>query len=158
MATTQTERRTLRFGLLEEVICDAEQLAERPHRTTGKWTYGQILSHLAKGADACFDGFGNFLAPWWARWFIAPLVKRRFINGPMRAGIQVPLSKTTLMPEPDISVDDGLAHLRRAMARFDAEMPGQPHPFIGKLRSRDEYVALMLRHCELHMSFVHPAE
>jgi hypothetical protein len=158
MATAEIPRRKLRFDSLQGVLHDAEQLAARPHRTTGNWTYGQILSHLAKGADACFDGFGDFLAPWWARWFIAPLVKKRFITGTMRAGIQVPLSKTTLMPEPGITVEEGLAHLRRAMARFDAQTPGQPHPFIGRLRSREEYVALMLRHCELHLSFVHPAD
>jgi hypothetical protein len=158
MATAEVSRRKLRFDSLQEMLRDAERLAERPHLTTGNWTYGQILSHLAKGADACFDGFGDFRAPWWARWFIAPLVKKRFISGTMRAGIQVPLSKTTLMPETDITVEEGLAHLRRAVARFDAEMPVQPHPFIGRLRSKDEYMALMLRHGELHLSFAHPAD
>jgi hypothetical protein len=158
MATAQIARRRLRFESLEDLLREAEQMAARPHRTTGKWTYGQILQHLAKGGDACFDGFGGFRAPWWARWFIAPVMKKRFLTQTMRAGINVPLSETTLMPAASISIEEALAHLRKAVARFESDVPNKPHPFLGRLRDRDEYVALMLRHSELHMGFVHPAD
>jgi len=158
MATAEIARRKLRFESLDELLHEAEQMAGRPHRTTGKWTYGQILSHLAKGCDACFDGFGGFRVPWWARWLIAPLVKRRFLTKAMRAGIRVPLQETTLMPEPDVSVEQALVHLRQALARFKSEAPSKPHPFLGRLRNKEEYVALMLRHSELHLSFVHPVD
>jgi hypothetical protein len=89
MATTRVERRILTFRSLDDVLRDAEQLAARDHRTTGNWTYGQILHHLAKGADACFDGFGATFVPWWARWFIAPLVKKQFLMMRLVDGIFV---------------------------------------------------------------------
>jgi hypothetical protein len=157
MATADITRRQLRFESLDDILRDAERLAARPHRTAGNWSYGQILRHLAKGADACFDGFGPTFVPWWARWFVAPVVKKRFLRETMRAGIKVPEKVTTLLPEADVSVAAGLQHLRQALARFQSETPDKPHPFLGRLRNKDEYVALMLRHSELHLSFVHPA-
>ena len=156
MATVEISRRKLRFDSLEEMLGDAERLAERPHRTTGNWTYGQILSHLAKGTDACFDGFGDFRAPWWARWFIAPFMKRKFLHETMRAGFQLPKDADRLMPTAEVSVPDALSHLRKSLDRFKTETPAAPHPFLGRLRNKDEYILLQLRHSELHMSFVHP--
>ena len=159
MAAIEVARRKLRFESLDDILREAEQMAARPHRTTGKWTYGQILRHLAKGCDACFDGFGDpTFVPWWARWFIAPLMKKRFLSETMRAGIKVPPNVTTLMPEVEVSVDEALMHLRKALDRFTSEEPSQPHPFLGRLRNKDEYVALVLRHSELHLSFVHRAD
>lgn len=158
MATAEKIRRTLRYESLDDIVREAEELAGRAHRTTGNWTYGQILRHLAKGADACFDGFGDFRVPWWARWFIAPLVKKRFLRETMRAGIKVPENVSTLMPEAGVSVEEGLRHLRQALARFQTETPTRPHPFLGRLKNKDEYVALILRHSELHMSFVHSVD
>jgi hypothetical protein len=76
----------------------------------------------------------------------------------MRAGINVPLKETTLLPDASITVEAALEHLRKAVARFDSEVPNKPHPFLGRLRNKDEYLALMLRHSELHLSFVHPAD
>jgi hypothetical protein len=151
----QAQRRTLHYATLDELLRDAEQLASNGHRTTGKWTYGQILEHLAMGSDCFFDGFG-FMAPWWARWFIAPLVRGQFLNKTMRAGFQLPKQAERLLPQGDVAVEPALDHLRRSLARFQAETPAAPHPFLGRLRSKDEYIALQLRHSELHMSYVHP--
>ena len=159
MAIARIERRTLSFQSLDDILRDAEQLAVSPQRTTGQWTCGQILHHLAKGADACFDGFGdNSFVPWWARWFIAPLMKKQFLNKTMRAGIKVPPEVTSLTPDPHISVAAALAELRRALGRFETETPTMPHPFLGRLKNKQEYIQLQLRHSELHLSFVHPEQ
>jgi len=156
MATAQPDRRKIRYQSLADVLHDAERLATGQHRTTGNWSYGQILKHLAMSADACFDGFGDINVPWWARWFIAPLVKKQFLLQTMRAGVKLPRNAIRLLPPDDASVEEGLVHFRRALARFDIEAPTAPHPFLGKLRNKEEYLLLQLRHCELHMSFVHP--
>ena len=156
MVTPYLERRKLTFYSLDDILRDAEQLAAAEHRTTGQWTYGQILHHMAKGADACFDGFGPTFVPWWARWFIAPLAKKRFLTTTMRAGIKVPPEVSQLTPDPQISVEAALAELRRALGRFERETPTMPHPFLGRLRNKQEYIQLQLRHSELHLSFVHP--
>jgi len=137
MTKVEAERRKLRFNSLADILDDAEQLAARKHRTTGSWTSAQILKHLALGADACFDGFGEFQAPWWARWFIAPLVKQRFLRETMRSGIKVPENVTTLMPPPGVTLDEGLSHLRQALRRFESESPTAPHPFLGRLKNKE---------------------
>jgi hypothetical protein len=156
MATARVERRPVRYQSLEDVLVDAEHLAVEGFRTTGNWTFGQILKHLAMGGDACFDGFGDWRAPWWARTFVAPLLRKRFLYVAMPAGIRFPDTADRLLPPERVLVEEALEHLRRSIARFENEMPNQPHPFLGRLRSRDEYLALMYRHCELHMSYVHP--
>jgi hypothetical protein len=46
--------------------------------------------------------------------------------------------------------------LRKAIERFKTETPTAPHPFLGRMKNKEEYILLQLRHSELHMSFVHP--
>ena len=152
-----SERRIIHFESLDDVLRDAAQLAAVRHRTTGNWTLGQICEHLALASDACFDGFGDIQVPWWARWFIAPFVKKKFLLIEMRAGIQLPKTATRLLPASEVSVNDGLAHLRRSFARFECEIPAAAHPFLGKLKGKHEYVLRQLRHGELHLSHVFPA-
>lgn len=153
-ATTQAQRRTVRYAVLEDILHDAESLAKSEVQTLGKWSFSEILEHLASTMNSFFDGFG-FKAPWFARTFIAPLVKNNILTKPMSAGFKLPESGRVLLPKGELSVDDALDRLRAAIERFHHEMPSQPHPFFGRL-TREEVVALSLRHAELHMSFVVP--
>ena len=139
-----------------EFIADAEQVALGEYTTVGKWSFGQILTHLAQAMQCSFDGFG-FKAPWFARTLIAPFVKNSFFTKPLPAGFQLPATATALLPSADSSVEDGLIALREAIDRYQTELPTAPHPFLGKL-TREEYVCLSLRHAELHMSFVVPVD
>ncbi len=155
-SASPVQRRVVRYATLTEFIADAEQVALGEYTTVGKWSFGQILTHLAKAMNCSFDGFG-FKAPWLARVFVAPFVKNSCFTKPLPAGFQLPAAGSALLPPDDASVEEGLIALREAIDRYQSELPKAPHPFFGKL-TREEYVCLSLRHAELHMSFVIPVE
>ncbi len=154
MATQQaTGRRELHYGNLNDIVTDAESLAAGEYQTLGEWSFGQILEHLAVALDCSFDGF-PFQAPWFLRKLVAPFIKNGFITKPMRAGFKLPANAGALSPG-DVSVEEGLAHLKKAVERYETETPNVHHPVFGRM-ARQEWVSLGLRHAELHMSFVVP--
>lgn len=148
-------RRQLRFNNLEEILADAETLATGSPRTLGKWTFAQILEHISQAMTCSLDGF-DMQAPWFARVFIAPLVKNSFLTKTMKPGFRLPESAQRLLPASDVSLDAALENLRQVIARYQTEQATQPHPFLGRLTPQ-ENILLHLRHSELHLSFVVPA-
>lgn len=148
-------RRTVRYSTFSDVVQDAEHLLGN-HHTVGNWSFGQICQHLARTMEAMIDGFG-FMAPWWARWFIAPFVKNSFLIKPMKPGFKVPKAGAALLPNDSVTAEEGLRQLKAAIQRLAHETPSAPHPFLGKLAS-EEVIQVQLRHCELHMSFIVPGE
>ena len=148
------KRRRLRFHSPEEFLAEAERLAAGPHKLLGKWSYGQILDHLARAIDNFYEGFG-FQAPWHIRTVAKLFLKQRILTKGMAPGIQLPKYAVSLIPEAEVSTEDGLARLRSALKRLAKENPVHPHPFFGRL-TPDEARQLMLRHGELHLSFVIP--
>jgi hypothetical protein len=154
--TISKARREIHYTSLDDFLSDANRTAKTQFHTVGNWTYPQILDHLARSFTASLDGFG-FKAPWFARVFIAPLVKNSFLTKTMRAGFKLPARAKALLPEAELDLTAALDKLRNALARFENEPQRAPHPFLGNLASQ-EYVSMHLRHCELHMSFVVPDE
>jgi hypothetical protein len=152
---TAVERRTVRYRDLSELQEDAERLAACEVCTLGNWSYPQILQHLAQATHCAFDGFG-FQAPWFARYVIAPMFKNRILTRGMSAGFRFPTAAKALQPL-SVGTNEALNNLRSAMARLHSEIPKCRHPFLGQLASQ-EWVALTLRHAELHMSFVVPVK
>ena len=153
--TTQvTGRRTVEYAALDEFLADATSLAESGCRTLGNWSYGQILHHLAEAMRSSIDGF-DFKAAWPIRVFIAPLIKNSVLSRPMRAGFKLPKRADPYLPPEDASVEESLDQARAAVDRLAHEDPRAEHPVFGKL-AREEWMALHLRHAELHMSFVVP--
>ena len=148
-------RRTVRYSTLSDVVQDAEHLIGN-HHTVGNWSFGQNCQHLAKAMIASIDGFG-FKAPWWARWFIAPIVKNSILIKPMKPGFKLPKSGAALLPDDHVTAEEGLRQLKAAVERLSHEPANAPHPLLGKMAS-EEVMQLHLRHCELHMSFIVPGE
>jgi len=146
-------RRQVTYQTLEDFRKDAEWLARQEVDTAGRWSYGQILQHLAMSLNCAFDGFG-YRASWFSRRFVAPLIKNTMITRRMPAGIVLPPTARGMIPEP-IAVAPALENLRTALSRLENETPQAAHPFLGRLASQ-EWVSLTLRHAELHMSFVVP--
>ena len=156
MVDTKPVRRVLQFTSLEQVLADAEQMAAQPVQMLGNWTLAQVVQHIADAMHCSFDGFG-FMAPWWARWFIAPFVKNSFIVKPMPAGFKLPQRAEAMLPKSDVKIADALQRLRQAIERYRTEKPTAAHPFLGKL-ALQEWVSLNLRHAELHLSFAVPVK
>ncbi len=154
---TVAARRTLRFESLDQVLADVDQLvaAERAGRLRclGNWTLGQALGHLAAWSEFGYTGV-PLKVPFFIRWILR-LRKRKFLYGPMRAGVRIPrVENGTLATEP-LSLDEGLTRFRRITERLKTEAPTAPSPIFGNL-THDESIALNLRHAELHLGFFVP--
>ena len=150
-------RRILRFESIDELMAEVDRLAgaERAGRLKrlGNWTLGQTLGHLACWAEYSYTGT-PLEVPFFLRWLLR-LRKRKFLYEPMRAGVRIPgVAGGTLANEPR-SLDDGLNRLWRVMERLKAEAPSRSHPMFGLLK-HDEWIAIHLRHAELHLGFLVP--
>ncbi len=156
MRVDTCRRREVRFGCLADVLADLDWLERNDCVSVGNWSIGQILEHLTLAIVGFFDGFG-FRASWLSRIVIAPLLKNYVLTRPMRPGFKLRESAGPLAHPEDPAVPVAIARLRSAIARLECESPSHPHPFFGRL-CREEVVALMLRHCELHLSFIVPKE
>lgn len=153
------DRRTLRFENFDEVLRDAEKLAEAERRgtlrTTGNWSLGQALGHLAFWANAPFDGYPDMPRMPWLMRMLLPLFKNRFLNKGMPAGVQIRgVPAGTFGVEP-MATDQALPALRSALERMDREQPTAPNPIFDHM-THAEWIKLNLRHAELHLSFFHP--
>jgi hypothetical protein len=151
------DRRILRFESIDQVLAEADRLAEAERagrlRRLGNWTLGQTLGHLAAWAEYGYTG-NPLKPPFFIRWFLR-LRKRAFLYGPMRAGVKIPgVPGGTLATEP-APLDEALARFRGVMGRLKAEAPTAPSPIFGRL-THEEAIALNLRHAELHLGFLDP--
>ena len=151
------ERRILRFESLDQVLAEVERLAEAERagrlRRLGNWTLGQALGHLASWAEYSYTG-APLKAPFFVKWFLR-LRKRKFLYGPMRAGVKIPrVEGGTLATEP-VPLDEALERMRRVLGRLQTEAPTAPNVIFGPL-THDEWVALHCRHAELHLGFFVP--
>lgn len=152
MTTPTTERRQVSYRNLDEILADAERAVARKARVTGRWSIGQILEHQARVMDRSIDGFG-FTAPFYFRWIGALFMKKRFLEKAMPPGFHLKGKVKDELAPAETSDEAGLDHLRKAIARQRNESKRVPSPFLGNL-TREEWEKLLLRHGELHMSFI----
>ncbi len=150
-------RRELRFESLDEVLAEVERLAAAERagrlRRLGNWTLGQTLGHLASWAEYSYTG-APLKAPFFVKWFLR-LRKRKFLYGPMRAGVKIPRVEGGTLATEAVPLDEGLERMRRVLGRLKSEAPTAPNVIFGPL-SHDEWVALHCRHAELHLGFLVP--
>ncbi len=156
MAGSSHQRRTVVYQTLEEFLEDVRRLVSADVVTVGNWSFAQILEHLARAIDASIDGF-SFRSNWLVRTLVAPLLKNRLLTRPMKPGFTLPKRASHYLPQPDIDLGNAVSHLETAAQRLETTQPTAAHPFLGRLSDR-EWLALHLRHAEMHMSFVVPGQ
>lgn len=154
------DRRPLRFSSIADIRRDLDAL-EAGHRagtlrTSGNWTAGQNFAHLASFISYAYDGYPPELSnpPWYIR-FILRFMKKRFLYKGLPVGVKIPGIKAGTVGQDDVSFEEGLTRLRSALARLEAAPPDRANPIFGPL-SHPEWTSMHCRHCELHLSFVHP--
>ncbi len=148
-------RRVLRFTTLEEMLTEAQALATGSVRTLGNWSLGQILDHISVWLEFTLDGF-PLTIPWYVRWVARPF-RGYLVRSAMKPGFRWSEREAKLVtPQREISTEEGLAHLRRAVARWRAEPQRHPSPLLGRL-SLEQWEQFQLRHAENHLGFVVPA-
>ncbi len=152
------DRRPLRFASLDEVVRDAESLADAQRRdalrSTGNWSLGQAVGHLAFWARAPFAGYpGMGRAPWLVR-FIVSFSKNRFLNKGLPAGARIPRVPAGTFGVEPLATAQALDELRTEFGRLTTEAPDVPNMIFGVM-THEEWIKLNLRHSELHLSFFH---
>ncbi|GMU33276.1 MAG: DUF1569 domain-containing protein [Planctomycetia bacterium] len=153
-----TDRRTLRFNSVEDVLADIDRIvaAEKAAklRTTGNWTAGQAMGHVAEWINYAYKGYPIGPPPWLIR-VILGFLKNRYLRKGLPAGVMIPKVKNGTFATDNLSIDDGATRLREALRRLSSGEPAKfKSPALGDLPD-SERIALNLRHAELHLSFLH---
>lgn len=154
--TKKVKHRTLRFRTLADLEREVDRLVslERSGRlvSTGNWSLGQTLGHLATWVDFYYTGFPMPKASLLMR-LMAPLFKRRFLNSPMPRGIRVLKTAEGTLGTEALPTEQGLVKFKGALGRLKAgDVPRHPSPVFGPL-TLDEVTRLTLRHAELHLGY-----
>ena len=149
-----TARRLLHFDTVDGVLADVDRLAAADAAgtltTSGRWTFGQAVNHLATWADFAYDGTPiDFPLP---MRLLMRVFKRRLLYKPMRPGARIPRVPGGTLATDVVRSAAAVGHFRRSFARLRDEPSTQPHKATGPL-THAEWVALHLRHAELHLSF-----
>jgi len=161
MATTVTEvntavvsgRREVHYDTMDDVVADAEHLLNGGYTRLGNWNLGTMSTHLAKAMQSALDGWPikvNGIVRFVARRLYKDKALRK-----MKPGFKLPKKAMSLAPH--IAEDRlGVEELKMTVARWKREPNRHAHAFFGSLTD-DEWNRLMLRHAEMHMSFLLPS-
>ena len=148
-------RRAVRYQTLDELVQDAERMAQGPYRTLGNWSYEAILQHLAVCMNGTLDG-SVLKIPWPIR-TVARLIRKRLLAGEFSPGFRhTRANNAKVWSDSPPATRAALDNLRQAVARMKVEKQRHPHPALGPLTD-DEWNRFHLRHSAMHMSFVVPA-
>ena len=149
-----TGRRSLRFTCVDDALAEIDQLAaaERAGKLTalGNWTLGQTIGHLATWTEFSFTG-PPLKAPFIIR-MILRLRKNKYLRKGMPAGVKIPRVPGGTLGIDVLPLEETLERYRRALERLARECPIKPNVIFGPL-THQEWIALNLRHAELHLSF-----
>jgi hypothetical protein len=116
---------------------------------------GQIYHHLSVTLHATIDGYG-FRVFWPKRLLARIFFKKKLLSQAMAPGVKLPAKMTRLVPM-EMPVEDALHELSTAIERYHDNPNRAAHPVFGRFTS-EEWDQFQLRHAELHMSFIVPAE
>ncbi len=160
--TRKSPRRSVTLDTLADLFAEIDRIqiaaAEERVRTTGNWTVGQIFTHLGRWVEYSIDGF-PFQYPRPMRLMakaFAFFSWKGFYRLILKPGYTNPESAAQAVePEPAMSLDAGADYLRRQLRRIEqGERMHQRSPG-GPALKHDQWLWVHLRHCEMHLSFVH---
>ena len=161
VVTDESQRRSLSFENLDQVVDDVRALQLHGYTAVGKWDLAQVCKHLVDWMRFPMDGFPE--PSLIQRIFYAlirvmigrSLLKKILAKGEMSEG--APTAPATVYPpggDPSVAVDqlcDTIDRLQRHRGSF------HPSPIFGAM-DRDTLIRLQLIHCAHHLSFLLPAE
>ena len=148
--------RKLHFETLDQAVAEVERLAAGPVKTTGNFSFPQIVEHLATAFDISSGHQTPPPVPFFLR-LLGPLIARRAAYRPMKPGLKLPKDAQEFFWKEGKNPDQMMDEFREAFARYRKVDPLPRHPFFGNL-SRKDNEQLQCRHMELHLGFARPAE
>jgi uncharacterized protein DUF1569 len=150
-----TDRRTLHFAGLNEILEEVEYLASGdPPRASGKWTAPQVVEHVSKFITFSIDGFPMARASLPLR-ILGRLLRNRALTRPMPPGLKIPRKFPFMVPSAHVTWEQAVETLRTAVARAQSLRMRQRSPVLGKL-THAQWEQFHCRHAEMHLSFLHP--
>ncbi|MCA8989534.1 MAG: DUF1569 domain-containing protein [Planctomycetaceae bacterium] len=157
MPGTQSDHRVLHFNTVadcrEEVrrILAAEEAGQL--QSTGNWTAGQNLSHVAAWIEYAYEGFPVKPPPFFVRWILRWQLPK-MLKSSMPRGVKIPGVPGGTTGMDDVPVDQAGARLLAALDRLESnENAPYTSPAFGDMSHVDR-VQLNLRHAELHLGFL----
>ncbi len=156
-----TDRRTLRFGRVEDILRDVEWLNARAEagvklRASGNWTPAQIVDHLAKSIALTIDGFPAGLRVPLPLRIVGRWMRTSVLLKPMKSGVRLkgPLAQA-FAPDPEVTWGQAVTRLTNVIGRIrKGERMTAVSPMFGPY-AHEEWNQFHCRHAELHLSFVH---
>ncbi len=159
-STKYVPHRKLRFNSIADINSELDKIAELDKssqlRTSGNWTAGQIMAHLAAWIEYGYDGYPIKSPPWFVRWFLRTRLPKMLESG-MPRGVKIPGIPGGTIGADDIPTDQGIARLKKAFKRLEVgEEAAFDSPAFGKM-SHEDRIRLNLRHAELHLGYLNEA-
>lgn len=154
---TPSEYRTLRFDSVDECISEVNQILAASEvgklQTTGNWTPGEIMTHLANWIQYPYVGFPIGPPPFFVRWLLR-IRRRKMLAGRMPRGVHIPGVKGGTVGMEDIDTIEAGRRLLAALERLKSDEETKfDSPAFGAM-SHDDRIALNLRHAEMHLGFL----
>lgn len=152
-----SNHRTLHFNSIEDCVEEVQRIATAGQQgtlsTTGNWTPGQIMAHVAAWIEYGYNGYPIGKPPFFIRWILRLGLKKTLQKG-MSRGVKIPgLPEGTVgieNMETSKAVERLLAALEKLRspegALFDS-------PGFGPM-SHEDRIRLNLRHAELHLGYL----
>lgn len=155
--TSKVARRELRFESIDDLIAELNRIEQAEAlgqlQVLGKWSPGQIVSHLAAWIEYGWDGFPMKRPPFFVRWILS-FMGKKFLRTGLPSGMRIPGVKGGTFGQDDVPLGQALARLRTALQRLkNGELAKFDSPAFGPL-SHEDRIRLNLRHAELHLSFM----
>lgn len=150
--TKKAERRKIDYPTLDDVLADARRLVEANAETTGNWSLGQILQHIATVMEKTANGF-EMKAALPIRLLGRFVLKHLFLKYGMSPGFQLKGAAAKELLPDDTDPQQELERLARAVEQLKTQTEFPDHAFFGPM-DQEFAQRINCRHSELHMSFV----
>jgi hypothetical protein len=156
--TSKVHHRQVQFTTIDDVLAEVERIrqADREGRldTSGNWTAGQILAHVAAWIEYGYSGYPVKAPPFPFNYVLRWMGKRILKNG-MKPGVRIPGAKNGTFGQDEITVAEGVERLQLAFLKLKkGEQCSHDSPAFGPM-SHEDRIRLNLRHAELHLGFIH---
>lgn len=154
--TKTAPRRTLSFRTVDDALAEVGRIKEfydaGTLRTTGNWSPGQNLGHIAGWIDFGYVGYPPGRPPFFVRWILR-VFRKKFLYAPSKPGFNLPGIDGGTFARDEMDFPTGHAKLVAALARMKAGAPTHVSPAFGLL-THEQYEQMHLRHAELHLGFL----
>lgn len=152
-----SNHRKLRFDSIDDCLTEVDQILLAAQNgtlsTTGNWTPGQILAHVAAWIEYGYTGYPLRQVPFFVRWVMHWKVNS-ILNKGMPRAVRIPGVKGGTVGLEDLPVTEAGERLRAALNRLRSGKEAIfDSPAFGAM-SHEDRIRLNLRHAELHLGYL----